>query len=236
RRREGQRARPARARRTGRPRPRADRPLQQGHDPTPGAGAGPARRAGLARARRADGGTRSGRPAALAGDRHATAPRRQDRPHRVACVGRGGAALRPRRGAGRRTSGPPRFPGRPAARSAHGRRALAGRGPDAHLPEQWEDAMSARAAFAPEKQLIRDTFRQACASGIFWMMLAVTAICVLLCLSVQVSGDVTLGAEDEPGFFLPPPPPRTLACSIVSVLASSTPLEAATLAAANRKT
>src|SRR5271170_975252 len=63
--------------------------------------------------------------------------------------------------------------------------------------------MPARFNFIALNQLTRDTFRQACASGICWMMLAVTAICVVLCLSVNVSGDVTLHAEDEPALFLP---------------------------------
>jgi ABC-type transport system involved in multi-copper enzyme maturation permease subunit len=35
------------------------------------------------------------------------------------------------------------------------------------------------------------------------MMLAVTAICVVLCLSVSVWGDVRLQGDDEPVFFLP---------------------------------
>jgi ABC-type transport system involved in multi-copper enzyme maturation permease subunit len=52
-------------------------------------------------------------------------------------------------------------------------------------------------------QLVRDTFRQACASGICWMMLAVTAVCAALCLSVNVSGDVALHGGDEPILFLP---------------------------------
>ena len=66
--------------------------------------------------------------------------------------------------------------------------------------------MNGSVATSPSlKQLIRDTFRQACASGICWMMLAVTAICVLLCLSVSVSGDVSLHDDDEPVLFLPPP-------------------------------
>ena len=38
--------------------------------------------------------------------------------------------------------------------------------------------MNTRSNLAALKQLIRDTFRQAWASGICWMMLAVTAICV----------------------------------------------------------
>ena len=60
------------------------------------------------------------------------------------------------------------------------------------------------------KQLIRDTFRQAWASGICWMMLAVTAICVVLCLSVNVSGDVALHGGDEPVLFLPPTLPGSV--------------------------
>jgi hypothetical protein len=63
--------------------------------------------------------------------------------------------------------------------------------------------MSDRSSYVTLKQLIRDTFRQASASGISWMMLAVTAICFLLCLSVNVSGEAPLYAEDEPSFFQP---------------------------------
>jgi len=69
--------------------------------------------------------------------------------------------------------------------------------------------MSARSNFVALNQLIRDTFRQACASGICWMMLAVTAICVVLCLSVNVWGDVSLHGADEPILFLPPHSPAT---------------------------
>ena len=54
------------------------------------------------------------------------------------------------------------------------------------------------------KQLIRDTFRQAAASGVTWMMLAVTGLCVALCLSVHVSGDVPIfDGGDETPYFLP---------------------------------
>jgi ABC-type transport system involved in multi-copper enzyme maturation permease subunit len=52
--------------------------------------------------------------------------------------------------------------------------------------------------------LIRDTFRQARASGISWIMLALTAICVLVCLSVSVTGGLLLHDEGEPDYFLPP--------------------------------
>src|SRR5262245_43225442 len=61
--------------------------------------------------------------------------------------------------------------------------------------------------FTVERQLIRDTFRQARATGIFWMMLTVTGICVALCLSASVSGDADIyGSDDGPGMFLPGSP------------------------------
>ncbi len=65
--------------------------------------------------------------------------------------------------------------------------------------------MGVRCNLGHLKQLILDTFRQAVASGICWMMLLVTAICVAFCLSVSVSGDVSLKGEGEPVFFLPQP-------------------------------
>ncbi len=71
--------------------------------------------------------------------------------------------------------------------------------------------MNARFNVAALKHLIRDTFRQAWASGICGMMLAVTAICAALCLSVNVSGDVSLHGQDEPVLFLPAAPTRTVA-------------------------
>jgi hypothetical protein len=52
--------------------------------------------------------------------------------------------------------------------------------------------------------LIRDTFRQARTSGIFWLMLGVTAICVAVCASIGVEGDVPIVAEGpDRGEFLP---------------------------------
>jgi len=67
--------------------------------------------------------------------------------------------------------------------------------------------MGARSAAATLKYLIKDTFRQARASGVSWMMLAITAICVLLCLSVTVSGDISLKSQGEPVLFRPQPSP-----------------------------
>jgi ABC-type transport system involved in multi-copper enzyme maturation permease subunit len=71
--------------------------------------------------------------------------------------------------------------------------------------------MNVRSHLAAVNQLTRDTFRQAWASGIGWIMLAVTAICVVLCLSANVSGDVSLQGDGEPVFFLPPTSPRAVA-------------------------
>jgi ABC-type transport system involved in multi-copper enzyme maturation permease subunit len=96
--------------------------------------------------------------------------------------------------------------------------------------------MNARPGLATVKHLTRDTFRQACASGICWIMLSVTALCTLLCLSVRISGDATLYAQDEPGFFLPPPSGRALTPSVVAGLAASGPLQSAALTGASQRT
>lgn len=66
--------------------------------------------------------------------------------------------------------------------------------------------MNARSSLTLVSELVRDTFRQAVASGICWMMLAVTAICFVFCLSVSVSGDLSLRPDDEPLYFLPRTP------------------------------
>ena len=39
--------------------------------------------------------------------------------------------------------------------------------------------------------LVRDTFRQSLASGIFWLMLAIAVISILVCLSVSAVGGET---------------------------------------------
>ena len=71
--------------------------------------------------------------------------------------------------------------------------------------------MDVRCTLGCMKQLIQDTFRQGLASGICWMMLAVTAICAVFCLSVNVSGDLALHSDSEPVFFLPERPARRCA-------------------------
>ncbi len=37
--------------------------------------------------------------------------------------------------------------------------------------------------------MVRDTFRQSLASKLFWLMLALTALCTLFCLGIRVTGD-----------------------------------------------
>ena len=45
--------------------------------------------------------------------------------------------------------------------------------------------------------LVWDTFRQSLASRVFWLMLGVSGLCILLCLSVRIDGGQPLrGAED----------------------------------------
>jgi len=51
--------------------------------------------------------------------------------------------------------------------------------------------------------LVRDTLRQALASGICWLLLAVSTLSILVCLSVSVVGDVALVPPGEQPDFLP---------------------------------
>lgn len=53
------------------------------------------------------------------------------------------------------------------------------------------------------KHLVHDTFRQARASGISTMMLVITALSTVLCLSARISGDVSLHDGREKVYFLP---------------------------------
>ena len=52
--------------------------------------------------------------------------------------------------------------------------------------------MNAPAAILVIQWLVRDTFRQARSSGIFWVMLAVSVLATALCLSVRIEGDLPL--------------------------------------------
>jgi len=46
--------------------------------------------------------------------------------------------------------------------------------------------------------LIRDTFRQSLASGIFWLQLAISGVAVMLCLSAGIQGDALPAVPGEP--------------------------------------
>lgn len=95
--------------------------------------------------------------------------------------------------------------------------------------------MTPSAAWIILRQLVRDTFRQSRASGIFWMMLVVTSVCVLLCLSVRVSGDVAIRGGEEPPLFRPPPSPWQVASAVVLPLASTGLLQSIPLLATSER-
>jgi hypothetical protein len=56
--------------------------------------------------------------------------------------------------------------------------------------------------------LFRDTFRQSIASGIFWLMLGVSLLCILLCLSAGIEGGQSLHHPGELTEFLPRDDPQ----------------------------
>jgi ABC-type transport system involved in multi-copper enzyme maturation permease subunit len=62
--------------------------------------------------------------------------------------------------------------------------------------------MNLSAAIYAIRWLVRDTFRQARASGISWVMFAVSGVCILFCLSVRVNAPLSLKHGDEPPEFL----------------------------------
>lgn len=51
--------------------------------------------------------------------------------------------------------------------------------------------------------LVRDTFRQARASGLMWVMLGVSALCTIVCLSASVKGSQKLHRPGDTAEFLP---------------------------------
>lgn len=51
--------------------------------------------------------------------------------------------------------------------------------------------------------LVRDTFRQSLESRVFWLMLGISALAILTCLSVGVQGAASLHRPDERPDFLP---------------------------------
>jgi ABC-type transport system involved in multi-copper enzyme maturation permease subunit len=68
--------------------------------------------------------------------------------------------------------------------------------------------MNAPTAILTITWLARDTLRQALASGVFWLMLTISAICIVFCLSIQPVGGLekTSGSNPE---FLPSSDPET---------------------------
>jgi ABC-type transport system involved in multi-copper enzyme maturation permease subunit len=67
--------------------------------------------------------------------------------------------------------------------------------------------MNLSAAIYAIKWLVRDTFRQARASGVGWVMLAVSAVCIVFCLSVSARGTLSLQHEGEQAEFVSPHDP-----------------------------
>ena len=63
--------------------------------------------------------------------------------------------------------------------------------------------MSAGATLSVIFRLVKDTFRQSMSSGICWLLAALSTMCILVCLSVSVSGPQTLAAPGENPDFLP---------------------------------
>jgi ABC-type transport system involved in multi-copper enzyme maturation permease subunit len=57
--------------------------------------------------------------------------------------------------------------------------------------------MNLPAALFAIRCLIRDTFRQSLASRVFWIMLTVSGLCILLCLSVGIDGVASLKRPGE---------------------------------------
>jgi ABC-type transport system involved in multi-copper enzyme maturation permease subunit len=81
--------------------------------------------------------------------------------------------------------------------------------------------MDSPAVLYTVRLLVRDTFRQAVASSVFWLMLGFSGLCIAVCLSVSVSGDQPLRHPGEPTEFLPrnyPVDPQKAALSGVDLV------------------
>ncbi|QEH35995.1 ABC-2 family transporter protein [Aquisphaera giovannonii] len=59
----------------------------------------------------------------------------------------------------------------------------------------------ARARLAAVAWVVRDTFRQAMASRLFWLMLGATGLCVALCLSLGIEGEKPIRVPGEAELF-----------------------------------
>jgi hypothetical protein len=68
--------------------------------------------------------------------------------------------------------------------------------------------MNLPAVISVLRGLILDTFRQARASGVLWLMLAVSGLCIFFCLSVDVTGGTTISSPGETREFIPPSDPK----------------------------
>ena len=63
--------------------------------------------------------------------------------------------------------------------------------------------MNFTATFSVMFRLVQDTFRQSMAAGICWLLMGMSTICILGCLSVSVSGPRNLTPPGENATFLP---------------------------------
>ena len=55
--------------------------------------------------------------------------------------------------------------------------------------------MNASTTFAVIVRLVKDTFRQSLASGICWLLMGLSTVCIVVCASVSVDGPQTLSSE-----------------------------------------
>src|SRR5207248_3046528 len=95
--------------------------------------------------------------------------------------------------------------GRPAGALRAGRRPAPGpadrRGPDPRTGRaaavRGPHRMNVPTAYFFFRCLVRETFRQALAARTFWLMLAVSAVSIVLCLSVRIEGGESLKPPSE---------------------------------------
>src|SRR5262249_10903336 len=131
----------------------------------------------------------------------------EDGPACVPRAVRGRTDLRPRCGPRERLGRQGRLGGRPGPRPEDWRPAGARPGPAAAL--RGGQRMNLPAAILPIGWLVRDTLRQSLASRLFWAMLAVSAVCIVFCLSVRTKDAPRLAtAPGETGYAVPKDDPQ----------------------------